>query len=64
MNDGKKYIGEKAVSELTGIACSTLRKFRFYGKEGPAYIKIGRSVRYALEDVYGFMDSRRIQPRQ
>ena len=29
-----------------------------------AYIKIGKSVRYALDDVHSFMESRRIQPRR
>ena len=63
MSEGKKYIGEKDVSELTAIPRSTLRKYRFYG-EGPAYIKIGKSVRYSLDDIHSFMESRRIEPRR
>ena len=55
-----KYLTEKQVREITGRALSTLRNERAQGV-GIPYLKIGRSVRYNLDDVVAFMESRRIQ---
>lgn len=55
-----KYVTEKFVSRLTGIALSTLRNDRFY-KRGIPYVKFRRSVRYNLKDVIEFMESHKIQ---
>ena len=55
-----KYITEIEVSEITGRALSTLRNERSKG-EGIIYIKVGRSVRYDLQDVIDFMESHKIQ---
>lgn len=55
----RKYIDEKEVSRITGLALPTLRNDRCT-KRRLAYIKIGRSVRYSLEDVVQFMESHRI----
>ena len=57
---GKQYITEIEVSEITGRALSTLRNERSKG-EGITYIKIGRSVRYDLQDVIVFMESHKIK---
>jgi len=54
-----QYLTEKQVSEITGRALQTLRNERFLGK-GIPYVKVGRSVRYSLEDVVEFMESRKI----
>jgi predicted DNA-binding transcriptional regulator AlpA len=51
-----KYIDEKEVSRITGLALPTLRNYRHLGK-GPKYSKIGRCVRYSLDDVIAFMES-------
>lgn len=56
----KKYINEKKVSEITGLALPTLRNDRSTTRRIP-YIKIGRSVRYDLQDVIAFMESHKIQ---
>ena len=49
-----QYLTEAEVSELTRIALPTLRNQRFRGV-GIPYSKIGRSVRYFLQDVIDFM---------
>jgi predicted DNA-binding transcriptional regulator AlpA len=56
------WVDEKRVTELTGIAIQTLRNWRFQGT-GPAYFKIGRSVRYRLSDIISYMDARRVDPK-
>ena len=55
-----KYLNEKQVSEMTGLALPTLRNDRFLGRRLP-YIKIGKAVRYSETDVINFMESRKIQ---
>jgi predicted DNA-binding transcriptional regulator AlpA len=54
------YVNEKEVSEITGLALPTLRNYRHLGK-GPQYSKIGRCVRYSLDDVFAFMESHKIK---
>ena len=54
-----QYLTEADVAEMTKLSLSGLRNGRYLGK-GIPYIKIGRSVRYKLEDVISFMDSRRV----
>ena len=60
MNGKEKYITEKEVADITGRALSTLRNERFLGK-GIPYIKIGKSVRYKIDDVINFMESNRVE---
>ena len=55
-----KYLNEIEVAELTGRALSTLRNERAKG-QGIPYIKIGRSVRYDIDDVILFMNSHKIR---
>jgi len=54
-----RYLNEGQVSGMTGRALSTLRNERARGI-GMPYIKVGRSVRYDLIDVIGFMDAHKI----
>jgi hypothetical protein len=56
----KQYITEEKVSDITGIALSTLRNDRLYKRKIP-YIKVGRSVRYDHDDVIKFMESCKIR---
>ena len=58
-----RYLTEVQVAEITGRALSTLRNERF-SRCGIPYIKIGRSVRYSLQDVINFMEARKIETIQ
>jgi predicted DNA-binding transcriptional regulator AlpA len=59
MNGTTRYIGEKEVARITGRALPTLRNDR-HRRRGIPYVKMGRSVRYNLEDVIEYMESRKI----
>jgi hypothetical protein len=63
MEDKSRYVFETEVARITGMAVQTLRNDRSYGR-GIPYCKVGRSVRYLLDDVYSFMERHKIQPRQ
>jgi len=44
-------------AEYLGLSQSALNKWRCYGMQyGPAYIKMGKSVRYRLEDLQEWID--------
>ena len=62
MERSEKYINEVQVFEMTDIAVQTLRNHRFQGR-GIPYYKIGRSIRYRLDDVIAFMEGHKIQTR-
>jgi predicted DNA-binding transcriptional regulator AlpA len=52
----KRAISEKAASDYIGMSNSFLRQSRMDGDRqgrtpGPRYLKIGRSVRYLIEDL-------------
>lgn len=57
-----RYLKEQEVARITRRALSTLRNERSKGK-GIPYFKIGRAVRYSLEDVVQWMESKRITTR-
>ncbi len=56
-----RYISENEVAEITGRAVGTLRNDRYYHR-GLPYVKLGRSVKYKLEDVIAYMDERTVLP--
>jgi hypothetical protein len=57
------YITEKEVSRITGRALPTLRNDRHH-RRGIPYIKMGRSVRYCLDDVIDYMEARKIKTKE
>lgn len=54
-----KYLTEKETSELTRKALSTLRNDRHL-RRGMPYVKDGASIRYNLQDIINYMESRKI----
>ena len=59
MEQRPKYLKEAQVSEITGLALSTLRNMRFM-RRGIPYSKFGRAVRYSLQDVETYLEKHRI----
>ena len=57
----RRFLNEKQVSMVYSWPLATLRNWRFLGR-GPAYSKIGRSVRYDIADLDEFMEKNRIDP--
>jgi len=56
-----RYLKESEVAKLTKIALQTLRNHR-HECRGIPYLKIGRMVRYAFDDVENYMQAKRINP--
>jgi hypothetical protein len=57
----KIFWKEQTVSEVTGLKLPTLRNHRHLGK-GIPYVKFGRSVRYDPDDVFRYMERRKVDP--
>lgn len=58
-----QLLNEKEVADMTGIAVATLRNDRF-NRRGFPYVKLGKSVRYKLEDVVAVIDKNTIRHDQ
>jgi len=56
----KLFVKETIVSQITGLSLQTIRNQRCKNR-GIPYHKIGRAVRYDLDDVYRFLSSKKIQ---
>lgn len=55
----KKYpplLNQKQYCEITGKADSTAEQDRLYGRGAP-FIRMGRSIRYRLDDVVDWVES-------
>ena len=59
----QKLVSEKIVSDITGLALSTLRNARHVG-QGIPYHKMSRAVRYDLKDVSDYIGKHRIDPER
>ena len=63
MQEKPQYLTEAEVTKITGRALSTLRNDRFNAR-GIPYYKIGRSVRYNLDEVVSFMEDHKIKTQR
>ncbi len=50
MNENKKYFTTKELAHYLSFSPATLIGYRVEGV-GPKYVKIGRMIRYRIEDV-------------
>jgi len=55
----KRYLREREVSQQYGFSMKTLQLWRWQGR-GPAYCKVGASVRYLVADLDAFMEQGRV----
>ncbi len=53
VNEPDRYVDTKGAAKYLGLSVGTMHGWRFYGT-GPKYIKMGRSVRYRIEDLEDF----------
>lgn len=58
-----KVVNETQAAEMLGRAVQTLRNDRHL-RQGPPYIKIGRSVRYQVGDLLNYLERHRIDPEK
>jgi hypothetical protein len=56
-----RVVNEIEASKILGRAVQTLRNARHL-RQGPPYIKLGRSIRYSVGDLMDYLDKHRIDP--
>jgi hypothetical protein len=56
-----KAVNEYVAAEILGQSVQTLRNHRC-SRKGPAYLKLGRSVRYKVSDLLDYLERHRIDP--
>ena len=54
-----ELVDEKQAAEILGISVSWLRKRR-WNRLPPEYVKLGAAVRYSVDDLRRFLESRRV----
>ena len=55
-----RFLKEREVAKMTGLSLGALRNFRLK-KTGFPYCKIGRSVRYPLQDLISYCERNKVQ---
>jgi len=58
-----QILDERAAAAYLGLSVKTLQGRRGQ-RRGPAWVKLGRSVRYRREDLDQFIEAARIDPEQ
>ena len=54
-------LNEYQASDVLNVSVQTLRNWR-HQRKGPAYLKLGRSVRYQIEDIEKYKEKKKIDP--
>lgn len=57
-HDSSPYLNQDAAGAFLRLSARTLERFRVDGR-GPKYLKLGRRIAYAREDLIAWADSRR-----
>ncbi|AKS22509.1 hypothetical protein ABH19_00140 [Leptospirillum sp. Group II 'CF-1'] len=57
-----KLLSNSEAAEFLGMSPDTLPRWRWAGI-GPAYLKVGRSIKYRREDLEAFLNESRVNPR-
>lgn len=56
-NSIETLLNEHDVARITGLSVASVRRWRLF-RQGPKYLKIGAAVRYRIEDIRAWLDSR------
>ena len=62
MQKNRNFLNDVEAAEFLRLSPQTLRNWRTQCR-GPVYIKAGRAIRYALEDLRAFMDENRVEAK-
>lgn len=60
----RPLVPDTVAAELLGLRVGTLRNIRSAGLPGPPYVRLGRAVRYDLNDIEGYIEANRVDPNR
>ena len=58
-----QFLSEVEVAKILGISCASLQQHRWLGR-GIPFIKVGRSVRYSVDDLQAYIEENRVDPEE
>jgi hypothetical protein len=58
----KRFVTEKEAAAISSLALPTLRNWRHLRKGPPWVVLEKRAIRYPLDELYLFLNARRINP--
>jgi hypothetical protein len=56
-------VTERDAAAYIGLTVAYLRKARYLGDRGPAYLRIDRTIRYRIADLDAWLEQHRVEPR-
>ena len=62
-NPRRKALKPAEAAAMLGKPLGTLNNWR-YRDYGPAYVKVGHSVRYFEDDLVAFLEANRVEPHE
>ena len=57
-------LSEKDASVYIGLTPAYLKKARYLGDRGPAYLQLGRTIRYRVADLDAWLLKHRVEIRE
>lgn len=60
-SESQEWFTPKQLAEWLGVSEMTLKAWRHFGTDGPAFTKVGRLVRYRRRDVERWLEARRVE---
>jgi hypothetical protein len=54
-------VDTQGASQITGVAVGTLNNWRSQGR-GPAFVRLGKAIRYRTSDLREYLDQHRVEP--
>jgi hypothetical protein len=58
-----RFVNDVEAAKIISSSPQTLRNWRHIGR-GPVYHKLGRMIRYSVQDLLDFMAAGRVDPEQ
>lgn len=52
----ERLLREKEAAKVLGVAPNTLAQWRFTGKVNLTYVRLGKNIRYRMDDLQEFID--------
>ena len=60
MQKVESYLNDEQAAKVLNLSKQTLRNWRSQCR-GPVYIKAGRAIRYAMDDLRAYMNRNRVE---
>jgi predicted DNA-binding transcriptional regulator AlpA len=60
----RPLVPDTEAAKILGLEVGTLRNKRSAGLPGPPFVRLGRSIRYDLDDIEAYIAAHRVDPNR